>query len=54
MFPLCDNVICCPGADVGLKLSIDRVITNLVSVSDMKLQNQVPRTDKGFQTKANK
>ncbi|XP_052590466.1 spermatogenesis-associated protein 48 isoform X4 [Peromyscus californicus insignis] len=58
LFPLRDDVplgdpcsgLMSAGADADLKPGIGRVIPNLVSFSDVKPQNRVPRPDKGFQT----
>ncbi|CAO2640656.1 Spermatogenesis-associated protein 48 [Lemmus lemmus] len=58
LFPLRDDVplgdpcsgFLSPGADADLKPGIGRTIPNLVSFSDVKPQNRVPRPDKGFQT----
>ncbi|XP_006973091.2 protein SPMIP7 isoform X1 [Peromyscus maniculatus bairdii] len=58
LFPLRDDVplgdpcsgFLSAGADADLKPGIGRAIPNLVSFSDVKPQNRVPRPDKGFQT----
>ncbi|CAH6998694.1 Spata48 [Phodopus roborovskii] len=58
LFPLRDDVplgdpcsgFVSAGADADLKPGIGRTIPNLVSFSDVKPQNRVPRPDKGFQT----